>query len=427
MNADLLELFPTVAARQRRMFWIDRAASQHWSPTRSILGWLNEDDVSLTYHAAQREVRRHRGGTSLVVGEDIFTSLEQHIAAFADTVPIWVGYFGYACRPDLPANLDSSTAAAPDAVWMACRNSIMVDHATVSREERPLRDVAADLPVPASYARQFAQVQRELRAGNSYEVNLTYREQCTSGIGPAQCYLRLRRRNPAPYAGYLRHGDDYLLSSSPERFAAIDEHRSMETRPIKGTTPRDPNVGADEENRAALAADSRYRSENLMIVDLLRSDMARVCRPGTVTVPQLMAVESYPAVHQLVSTVRGQLCDHVTTMQALRCLFPAGSMTGAPKQRTMQIIADTEATARGPYAGAFGWISANGQADLGVVIRSLVATRSGAGAFRYQWGTGGGITVRSDVLSEYHETRWKAEVLRQACTGRPPGATAQAI
>ena len=151
-----------------------------------------------------------------------------------------------------------------------------------------------------------------------------------------------------------------------------------------------------------------------MIVDLLRNDLSMVCEPGTVSVPVLMEVESYATVHQLVSTVRGRLRDGVGTVEALRSLFPAGSMTGAPKLRTMQVIEDVEASPRGVYAGAFGWVGADGRADLGVVIRSLVAHRGPVGGWRYELGTGGGITVRSEVAEEYAETRWKADRLRAA-------------
>jgi para-aminobenzoate synthetase len=259
-------------------------------------------------------------------------------------------------------------------------------------------------------------VQRQLRLGNSYEVNLTYREHIDSGVDPVDAYLRLRNINPAPYAGYLQHQGTALLSSSPERYATIDRHRWIETKPIKGTTPRGTTPAEDHELARRLATDPRFRAENLMIVDLLRNDLSMVCDPGTVTVPTLMEVESYPSVHQLVSTVRGRLREGVGTVEALRALFPAGSMTGAPKLRTMQVIEAVESSPRGVYSGAFGWISGDGRADLGVVIRSLVAERDGA-SYRYTLGTGGGITVRSDVVEEYAETRWKAARLRSALGG----------
>ncbi|WP_246456357.1 anthranilate synthase component I family protein [Nocardioides mesophilus] len=262
--------------------------------------------------------------------------------------------------------------------------------------------------MPPDYVAAFEQVQAELRHGNSYEVNLTYRERLGARPDPVTTYLRLRRANPAPYAGYLQHHGTALLSSSPERYATLDRHRWIEARPIKGTTARGETGAEDQRLAEHLRRDPKFRAENLMIVDLLRNDLSLVCDPGTVTVPELMQVESYPSVHQLVSTVRGRLRTEVGTVAALRALFPAGSMTGAPKLRTMQIIDRVEATPRGVYAGAFGWVCADGRADLGVVIRSLVAERAGDGGWGYELGTGGGITVRSDLVEEYAETRWKA-------------------
>jgi para-aminobenzoate synthetase len=264
--------------------------------------------------------------------------------------------------------------------------------------------------VPPGYAVAFDRVQEHLRAGNSYEVNLTYRLNLATDadpLDPVAAYLRLREINPAPYAGFLQHEGAFLLSSSPERYATIDRHRRIETKPIKGTTPRGATAEEDERSRAHLASDPKFRAENLMIVDLLRNDLAMVCEPGSVEVPVLMEVESYETVHQLVSTVRGHLRDDVTTVGALRALFPAGSMTGAPKLRTMEIIEEVEDSPRGVYSGAFGWISGDGRADLGVVIRSLAGTRAGG----WRIGTGGGITVASDCAEEYAESRWKAERL----------------
>jgi para-aminobenzoate synthetase len=188
----------------------------------------------------------------------------------------------------------------------------------------------------------------------------------------------------------------------------VTADRVLETKPIKGTTPRGGTPEEDERHRASLAGDLRFRAENLMIVDLLRNDVSMVCEPGTVTVPSLMTVESYENVHQLVSTVRGRLRDDVSTLDALRALFPAGSMTGAPKRRTMEIIAAVEPTPRSAYAGAFGWIAGDGRADLGVVIRSIFT----AGDGRWTLGTGGGITVHSQAEDEYDETVWKADRLR---------------
>ena len=447
---DLPELLAERAPRHERMFWLDGGGSRDWSGRRSILGFLEDDDVSLTYDAVGREVTRHGAGRAEVVGDDIFAALEEAMAPDEGEPSVsWVGYLGYACRPDLPAAVaPPGDDRTPDAVWMRVRDPLVVEHApetaglagasgagrtgeavaTVDGPGPPARNEpgwlgATDFPgspatpgdrvAPREYAEAFARVLEELHRGNSYEVNLTYREELASPTDPLATYLRLRDLNPAPYAGYLRHGDTHLLSSSPERYATVDRHRWVETKPIKGTTPRGRTPEEDAALAETLATDAKFRAENLMIVDLLRNDLSMVCEPGTVEVPALMQVESYATVHQLVSTVRGRLRDGVGTVEALRALFPPGSMTGAPKLRTMEIIEAVESTPRGAYAGAFGWISGDGRADLGVVIRSLVAQRAGA-TYRYTLGTGGGITVRSDVAEEYAETRWKADRLRSA-------------
>jgi para-aminobenzoate synthetase len=280
-----------------------------------------------------------------------------------------------------------------------------------------------DAPVPPDdYRAAFARVQEHLHAGDSYEVNLTYRIARRCHLDPVAAYRHLRRLNPAPYAGFLQHDVPghraWLLSSSPERYATVSADRCLETRPIKGTTRRGDTAAEDRQQWELLAAAPKFRSENLMIVDLLRNDLATVCEPGTVAVPRLMEVESYPSVHQLVSTVSGRLHAEMSTVQALRALFPAGSMTGAPKLRTMRIIEDVESSPRGAYAGALGWVSADGRADLGVVIRSLVSGGDG----RWELGTGGGVTVRSDLAEEYAESRWKAERLLRILDGADAGA-----
>jgi para-aminobenzoate synthetase len=398
--------FAEIARHHERCFWLDGGGARPWSGRRSLLGWLDDDDVSLTYDATRREVTRHAAGRSEVVGPDVFAVLEEHLAGDPPDVH-WVGYFGYASRPDLPASLRVD-ASMPDAVWMRTRHVTVFHHPEEPAQGAPvLIGRPPEVPVPEEYAAAFAQVQEQLRAGNSYEVNLTHRIAVESDLDPVTAYLRLRELNPAPYAGFLQHQGDRLLSSSPERFATIDRHRVLETKPIKGTTPRGETPDEDDALRRLLATDPKFRAENLMIVDLLRNDIGTVAETGTVEVPVLMEVESYASVHQLVSTVRGRLRDDVTTVDALRALFPAGSMTGAPKLRTMEIIRDVEATPRGAYAGAFGWVAGDGRADLGVVIRTL--TTSGDG--RWGLGTGGGITVRSDLHEEYAESRWKADRL----------------
>lgn len=415
MSDDPVAFFRSVAAEHQRCFWLDGGGAREWSGRRSIIGWLDEDDVSLTWSAARREVVEHAGGVSTVVGDDVFAVLEDRIAAGEQ----WFGYLGYAARADLPATPDPTL---PDAVWMRPRAVRVFEHTAgpsgdtpLERGVRHLEGVATPSECrtspPSSYAAAFATVQEHLHAGNSYEVNLTHRLSRTSDLDPVTAYLRLRELNPAPYSGFLQHdvagARAWLLSSSPERYALVTADRHLETKPIKGTTPRGATLEEDEHHRERLARDPKTRAENLMIVDLLRNDLSLVCEVGSVEVPALMQVETYESVHQLVSTVRGRLRDDVSTVAALRALFPAGSMTGAPKLRTMEIVREVESTPRGAYAGAFGWISGDGPADLGVVIRSLMTDGSGT----WTLGTGGGITVKSDVAEEWAESEWKAERL----------------
>jgi para-aminobenzoate synthetase len=400
--------FRDVARTHERVFWLDGGGARAWSSRRSVIGWLDEDDVSLTFDAGAREVWRHRGGVSEFVGDDIFDVLAAEIEA-GDPDDQWVGYFGYACRTDLPAR---PAVGVPDAVWMRSRNLRTFEHEVVDHKAILGAPQGSSRPedAPAGYETAFGEVQEALHAGLTYELNLTYREAVEAPVDPVEAYLRLRASNPAPYAGYLQHRGVHLLSSSPERYAVVDRHRVLETKPIKGTTPRGMTADEDARLREHLATDPKFRAENLMIVDLLRNDVGMVAEQGSVEVPVLMDIESYASVHQLVSTVRGTLREDVTTIGALKSLFPAGSMTGAPKLQTMVVTDEIEETPRGVYAGAFGWIAADGRADLGVVIRSLVATRAQDG-WRYELGTGGGITVQSDCAEEYAETRWKAERL----------------
>jgi len=407
--------FAEMAAAYDRCFWLDGAATRPWSGHRSVLGWLTDEDISLSYSAARREVTRYTGGSSVVVGDDIFTVLKESLAAdtAANEQVLWVGWLGYACRPDLPAR--PAADEMPDAVWMRARHTHVVTHEPGERgyADAPMTPPETGRPaVPPEYATAFDRVQEHLHAGDSYEVNLTHRRRVTSPADPVATYLRLRALNPAPYAGFLQHRSSWLLSASPERYATIDADGLLETRPIKGTTPRNATPELDEESRRHLASDPKFRAENLMIVDLLRNDLSIVCEVGSVEVPQLMAVESYTSVHQLVSTVRGRLSDGINTVDAIRSLFPAGSMTGAPKLRTMHIIDAVELTPRGVYSGVFGWIAPDGRADLAVIIRSLTTTGDGT----WTLGTGGGITVNSDMTEEYAEATWKAERLLHALT-----------
>ena len=263
-----------------------------------------------------------------------------------------------------------------------------------------------------AYLANIAACQHEIFEGETYEVCLTTELHSDGAIDPLAAYRALRARNPAPHAALLRLGDVSVLSSSPERFLRVDRERIVESKPIKGTAPRAAHPAEDAYRAAALRDDDKSRAENLMIVDLVRNDLGRVCALGSVEVPALMAVESYATVHQLVTTVRGRLRDDASAIDCIRAAFPGGSMTGAPKLRTMEIIDRLEAGPRGVYSGALGFLSVNGTADLSIVIRTLVASPHGL-----QIGSGGAIVAASDPDAEHDEMLLKARAVLAAVGG----------
>ncbi len=221
-------------------------------------------------------------------------------------------------------------------------------------------------------------------------------------------YLRLRERNPAPFAAYFDLGDFQIASASPERFLKVSDG-CVETRPIKGTRPLLGDAEADRLAAEELLASGKDRAENVMIVDLLRNDLSRVCQYHSVTVSDLCRLERYAFVQHLVSVVRGELRPECGPIDLLRAAFPGGSVTGVPKIRTMQIIAELERVARGPYCGALGYIGFDGAMDTSILIRTITAGRGW-----WQLPVGGGIVAESDPEREYEETWAKAQGLLRA-------------
>lgn len=349
----------------------------------------------------------------------------------------WVGWIGYeagAHSHGTPAH----QSRYPDAAFLRPARMLVFDHAAhvVTAVERCaaatitapfdwLAGLSGQVPAPPhapaesrparwrhpapAYAALIAEAQAEIHRGNAYQLCLTNEVRVDGDFDPLEVYRRLRHSSPSHHGGLIVIDGTALVSSSPEQFLHVTPDGTVTTRPIKGTRPRGATPEDDARLESELLGSDKERAENLMIVDLMRNDLGRVAITGSVAVTQLLAVESYAQVHQLVSTVTARLADGVSAIDAVESAFPAGSMTGAPKISAMTILDRLEAGPRGIYSGAFGYVGDDGAVDLAMVIRSIVIDAGGASV-----GTGGGITALSVVDEEIEETRVKAAALLAA-------------
>ena len=464
------EACPLLTGGAEYSFWLDSAREESPMSVASYVGVVPAQLSPLRVDSAR--------ATAESGGEDPFAQLEAALAraprvnpdaAAATGLPAglrggYVGYFGYEARAAMgmehghavPGYLPAHEAPTPDSLWLPAVRYLVHEHARPGVAARswlvgdePWCEAAEQLlsaagecasentpvnapdntpelaelllfPAPAAeaYMDSVRASQHEIYEGNSYEVCLTAqtvaRIQNPSPELFFELYRRQRAHNSAPYAAYLRCGDFSVLSSSPERFLSVDEQRNAQTKPIKGTVPRGATPEEDAAAAAWLRTDEKTRAENLMIVDLLRNDLSLVSEPHTVRVPVLMGVESYSTVHQLVSTVSSRLREGISAVTAARACFPGGSMTGAPKPSTMQIIEGLEGRARGVYSGALGFVSTDGSANLSIVIRTLVAHDDGMVTLA----AGGAIVADSDPTAEYEEMLTKLRAALPPSVGR---------
>jgi para-aminobenzoate synthetase len=260
-----------------------------------------------------------------------------------------------------------------------------------------------------AYVKRIDKCLDEIRDGESYEICLTNAVVLHLDADPVATYTQLRQLSPVPYGALLDFPGVAVLSASPERFLSVGRDGVAESKPIKGTRPRGRDAVEDAALKDDLLSREKDRAENLMIVDLVRNDLNRVCEIGSVHVPRLFEVETYAPVHQLVSTIKGTLRADQSAVDCVRAAFPGGSMTGAPKLRTTQIIDDLEQGPRGVYSGALGWFSLSGATDLSIVIRTLVFAEG-----RVTFGVGGAITALSDPDEEFEETVVKSKAMVSA-------------
>jgi para-aminobenzoate synthetase len=460
--ADVECAFSHLYGASPNAFWLDSSAPGE----RGRFSFIGDSEGALgavlTYDVESGQVRVEHGGRVEVRDESIFDCLGAALRRSRDpseSLPFdfdcgFVGYLGYELKADCEGDA-AHRAETPDAAFVFADRLIAFDRderhtyllsliepapeldqilllsgrefdpvRLASEGERwieetsqrlatlpPLPEPDPDLGAVETHLSRSAQgyladidaCKRYLTAGHSYEICLTNRVVAEIAPDPLRLYRALRRANPAPFAAYLRFGDLAVLSSSPERFLRIGRNRWAEARPIKGTSRRDPNPAEDARLAIALGADAKSSAENVTIVDLLRNDLGKVCEFGTVETPELMRVESYETVHQLVSSVRGRLREEVSPMECARACFPPGSMTGAPKVRTMEIIDELEGEARGVYSGAIGYLGLGGGCDLSVAIRTIVLDGRALSV-----GAGGAIVAESDAGEELREMLLKA-------------------
>ena len=390
-------------------------------------------------------------GASTVVSEPFFEWLERDLRSLVVDSPDlpcefalgWVGYLGYELKAECGATA-AHQAATPDAAMVFADRAIVFDHRTGSTyllalaedgDETParawLRDTVTELvglsavepePVPAAdplpqdrlrlrhdrdaYLALIGECLEEIAAGETYEVCLTNVVSVRAEVSPWRSYRFLRRVSPAPFGAFLSFGGSSVLSTSPERFLRVGRDGVVESKPIKGTRPRGRNRTEDALLVADLATSEKDHAENLMIVDLVRHDLGRCARVGSVVADPVFQVETFAGAHQLVSTVRAVLREECSAVAGVRAAFPPGSMTGAPKVRTMEIIDRLEGGPRGVYSGAIGYFSLTGAADFSVVIRSVVVDGRGL-----SYGVGGAIIALSDAEAEFEEIAVKAAPL----------------
>ena len=426
------EIFEALFAGQNDVFWLDSSRAKKGLARFSYMGkatsvysyslWKDKKNV---FDYLEKQLKKNKITSTLPF----------------DFVGGFVGYFGYA----LTDSTTKFTSQYPDSLWMMITQFLAFDHqekkmyiVCVSKDknkaekwikfsENNIENVQANVSAESkkeekeivffldrSHKQYLLDVQKckeYLKNGESYQICLTNQFHTKSDVDDVSLYKILRTLNPAPYGAFIKYNDLAILSSSPERFLYIDSKKNVETKPIKGTSKRSTNKKEDEKLAQKLLHSEKDRAENLMITDLLRNDLGKVCIIGSVQVPKLIALESYQTVHQLVSTITGELRKDVSVIDCIKACFPGGSMTGAPKKRTTQIIAKLEKKPRGIYSGALGFLSFTGAVNLNIVIRTIVKQNNNISI-----GAGGAVLMQSDAEKEYQEMLLKAKVLLEAIT-----------
>lgn len=439
-------VFDTLFAKEKYNFWLDSSLINK----TNRFSYMGSSPVEIySYFLKNSRIVVEKKNNTTYSSEDIFTylntKLQQQVIIKAnlpfDFIGGFVGYFGY----ELKAYTDGKavhTSPYPDSLWFLVHKFIAFDHLekkvylvcwaenkkdakkwfgeVISKLKIKNKPYSSFIPIgnyekPLNYtfARSKEQYLQDiktcknlLKKGESYQICLTNTITTKANISPVKLYKMLRINNPAPYSACITYDNLTILGSSPEQFLKIDSYRNVQTKPIKGTIRRGKTLAEDKKLKQQLLKSKKEWSENAMIVDLLRNDLGKICEFGSVRVKKSMAIESYKSVHQLVSTVVGELRPDVSLIDCIKACFPGGSMTGAPKIRTMELLDIFEKQARGIYSGALGFLSFNQTAQLSIIIRTIIAYNN-----ELSIGSGGAILIDSLPQAEYDEMLLKTKAL----------------
>lgn len=413
-----------------------RAQSLPWQEPLALAEHIRDEHWMLLYSGTQATYSGRYSylgcGLAQHVEADSFPVLEKALQTTGECFsPAWFGYLGYGLKDSLETLVREKPnwLDLPNSCLMRFHHVYVFDHdahtlTLWSDGQSPLPEhsapVAKSLPEVtglrstmsnSEYLKKAAHIIDRIHAGDLYQANLTrkFTGEFSSAPDAFLLFKKLCECSPAPYSAFMRMGNRAILSSSPERFLSVSADGKITARPIKGTAPRHADPVQDEQSRRQLAASEKDRAENLMIVDLMRNDLARCCEEGSVKAGALFEVTSHATIHHMASTVSGQKRSDCSTIEAVSQCFPPGSMTGAPKIKAMNLCAEMERLARGVYSGAIGWFGGDGSCDLSVVIRTLVLEGS-----RFEFQTGGGIVADSTPEGELEETFHKARGILRA-------------
>ncbi|WP_373480400.1 aminodeoxychorismate synthase [Geminocystis sp.] len=459
-------VFEKIYSQSNSSFWLDSSMIAKGLSRFSYMGDSEgEHSFLVEYDVNNQEIKVTKNNNIKILKGDIFQFLQETLDNYTfdnQDLPFnfnggFIGYFGYELKA-LLGNKNKHQSCLPDANFIFGDRSIIFDHICQEiylifmdkvKEEKKANQWFEEIEnklqlinnevkiikdkniinkkerkdknnLERNKEKQSYKLSREkkeyldniitclekITQGESYEICLTNQILLPTIYKPLNFYLQLREENPAPYSSFLKLGKTTIICSSPERFLHLEKNGNLESKPIKGTVKRGKNKEEDKQLKNSLKKCEKEKAENLMIVDLLRNDLGKICEIGTVTVPKLMAIETYATLHQMVSTVKGKIRKEIKPIECIKACFPGGSMTGAPKKRTLEIIDELETEARGIYSGSIGFLALNGTMDLNIVIRTAIVTEE-----RTSIGVGGAITALSQPDKEFEEIILKAKAL----------------